>query len=387
LGPLPTTALEDVLLITIATFLVETVRERRSVIWRSPYVLPGILFVVAGAIAVVTAPNQVAGLGLYRAYLLEPMAFGIVLVNVVRTPQRAQLVVAGLAAGGIVAGLANSAVVLRALLNHTYEVTQTPPVIIYSTANAVALYIVPIVAVAGAVGLYARGAAGIGGLAVFVVGVVVTALSFSRGGYIALAAVVAGLAVTHRRRWLLIALAVAGAVGLVLIPPIQHRILIETQNVYGNTVFSRLDLWSAAWRLIEERPLFGAGLSGFQTRSAPFFSHANTAANFIDPHNIVLNFWVETGFLGVVAIAWIFVVGFRISWRGWRHGAPDWRPFHLGVFLALLAVVAHGMVDVPYFKNDLSLEFWTLLAISWAGCQWIGLKSAVEVSQLNSAQA
>jgi len=27
----------------------------------------------------------------------------------------------------------------------------------------------------------------------------------------------------------------------------------------------------------------------------------------------------------------------------------------------------HGLVDVPYFKNDLSLEFWTLIAIAFAG--------------------
>jgi hypothetical protein len=27
----------------------------------------------------------------------------------------------------------------------------------------------------------------------------------------------------------------------------------------------------------------------------------------------------------------------------------------------------HGLVDVPYFKNDLSFEFWVLLAIAWAG--------------------
>jgi hypothetical protein len=25
---------------------------------------------------------------------------------------------------------------------------------------------------------------------------------------------------------------------------------------------------------------------------------------------------------------------------------------------------------VPYFKNDLSLEFWVLLGVSWAGCRW-----------------
>jgi putative inorganic carbon (hco3(-)) transporter len=379
-GFVPTTLLENATLLTIAAFVVETVRDRRQVVWRSPFLIPALLFVVAGAIAVITAPNQVAGLGLYRAYLLEPMAFALVLINVVRTPQRALLVVSGLAAGATAAGLANSIVVLAGLLNHTYDVTQTPPVVIYSTANAVALYVVPIVAVAGSLALHARGPVQLGALAVFIAGVVVTALSFSRGGYLALAAVVAGLALSHRRRWLLLGLAVVGAVGLVLVPPIRHRILIETQNVYGNTVFSRLDLWSAAVKLLKERPLFGAGLSGFQTRSAPFFSHANTTANFIDPHNIVLNFWVETGLLGLIAIIWIFVVGFQVSWRGWSHGALDWRPYQLGVLLALVAVVTHGLVDVPYFKNDLSLEFWTLLAIAWAGTQWSAVRSAQPAS-------
>jgi len=35
-----------------------------------------------------------------------------------------------------------------------------------------------------------------------------------------------------------------------------------------------------------------------------------------------------------------------------------------------VAVVVHGMVDLPYFKNDLSLEFWTLLGLAWAGRLW-----------------
>jgi putative inorganic carbon (hco3(-)) transporter len=350
------------------------VRERRTLFWRSPFLLPALLFLVAGAIAVVTAPNRTAGLGLYRAYLVEPIVFAFVLSNTIRCPRRALIVVGGLALGAAVAGLANSVVVLNGLVQHTYDVTQTPPVVIYSTANAVALFVGPIVAVAGSLALHGKGIERLGGIAFFVICVVVMALSFSRGGYLALAAVVAGLALSHRRRLLLLGLAVLGAVGLVLVPPIRHRILIETQNVYGNTVFSRLDLWTAALKLIRERPIFGAGLSGFQTRSAPYFSHANTTANFIDPHNIVLNFYVETGLLGLIAIIWIFVVGFGASWNGWRRGDEDWRPYHLGVLLALVAVIVHGMVDVPYFKNDLSLEFWTLLAITWAGLQWTNHK-------------
>jgi O-antigen ligase len=362
--------LEDAILASIAVFAWETVRDRLSIDWRNPFLWPALLFVVAGAVAVITAPSFMAALGLYRAYLLEPIAFGLVLANVLRTPLRAMLVAGGLMVGAAVAGLVNSYVVLQGLIHHTYEVTQTPPVVIYSTANAIALYVVPLVAVAGSLALHARHRERLFGAAFVLLGVVITVLSFSRGGYLALAVVVAGLAISHRRRLPLLGLAALAVALLALVPPIRTRVLIETENVYGNTVQSRIDLWTGALKLIEQRPLFGAGLAGFQQRVAPFLTNFHSSATFIDPHNILLNFWVETGLLGVIAIAWVFVVGFQVSLRGWRRGTPGWRPFHLGVLLALAAVVVHGLVDVPYFKNDLSLEFWTLLALSWAGLRW-----------------
>jgi len=263
-------------------------------------------------------------------------------------------------------------VVLTGLVNHTYNVADTPPVVIYSTANAVALYVVPLVAVAGALALHARQPERLFGATFLFIGVLVTLLSFSRGGYLALAAVVVGLALSHRRRWILLAAVVAGAAAIALIEPIRHRVVIETENVVGNTVQSRIDLWTATVKLLEQRPLVGAGLSGFQQRVAPFLHNFHSTALFIDPHNILLNFWVETGLLGVIAIAWIIGAGMWISWRGWLNSGASARPFHLGVLLALVAVIVHGMVDVPYFKNDLSLEFWTLLAITWACRRWSG---------------
>ena len=157
LGFYPSTLLEDAIVVTVLIFLVETFREGMMFEVRSPFLWPALLFAIAGAIAVVTAPSLTAALGLYRAYLLEPMAFALVLANVLRNPQRAMLVAGGLMVGAAVAGLANSYVVLMGLIHQTYDVTQTPPVVIYFTANAVALYVVPLVAVAGALGLHAHG--------------------------------------------------------------------------------------------------------------------------------------------------------------------------------------------------------------------------------------
>ena len=76
--------------------------------------------------------------------------------------------------------------------------------------------------------------------------------------------------------------------------------------------------------------------------------------------------------MGLAAFTWIVVAGLRLCWRAWRSASRDWRPIELGIFLALVAIVVHGLVDVPYWKNDLSTEFWVLLAVGWAGVRWGG---------------
>jgi putative inorganic carbon (HCO3(-)) transporter len=271
---------------------------------------------------------------------------------------------------GIWVGAPNAVVVLQALLAHTYDVTQTPPVVIYTTANALALFLDPLIAMGAVLLLHGQDRYVRVGSAVFLaVALPAMLLSFSRGGYLGMAAVAIGLAITHRRRWLLLGVELAGAAVVVGLPPIFHRISLEFQNVNGTTLFGRagrLELWKDTLLMLREHPIFGAGLSGFAERIAPFWNPTHPE-RFIDPHNILLNFWVEMGLLGVVAFAWLLVVAFRVSSRGWREAAEAWRPIELGVALGLVALVVHGLFDVPYFKNDLSLEFWTLVGLAWAG--------------------
>jgi O-antigen ligase len=388
----PTTLLEHAIGATIIAFAVETWRQPVRLHWRSPFVVPALLFVLAGAISVLAAPSRTSALGLYRAYIIEPIAFALVLANVATTARRALLVLAGFGVAGVIVGAPNAVVVLNALRAHTYDVTQTPPVVIYTTANALALFLGPLIAVAGSLLLYGpdrvvRIASGL----FLLVTVPAMLLSFSRGGYLTVAAVVLGLALSHpRRRWLLAGAAAAGIL-VALIPPVFHRITLEFQNVNGTTFFGRagrIELWTATLKMLREHILFGAGLSGFADRIAPFWN-ATHPERFIDPHNIVLNFWVETGILGAVAFAWIMVVGFSVTWRGWRRAPDEWRSIELGVLLALVAIVVHGLVDVPYFKNDLSLQFWTLIALSWAGARdvsrgRVGSKTAELVRDITS---
>ena len=360
--------LENAILVTVAAFVVESVAGKAVPYWRTAIFVPSILFLVAGAVSIFVAPDHRAALGIYRAYFIEPIAFGLVLVNIITGARQAVWVAGGLALGGVVAGVANSVVVANALQHHAYDVVQTPPVVIYNTANAVALYLVPVIAIAGAVALHwpsrrERWAAA----AAAIVGSLCVLLSFSRGGYLALAVVAVGLAVSHRRRWVLAGIGAVGAVGLMLVPFLRHRVLTEFDfsSSANNTLVGRFHLWSVALQMLRDHPIFGAGLSGFATVLAPYWNPTNID-RFTYPHNIVLNFWSETGLLGLVSFGWILVAGLWVSWRGFRHAAPAWQVIHLGVLLALVAVVVHGLVDVPYWKNDLSFEFWVILSLTLA---------------------
>jgi O-antigen ligase len=371
-GSYPTTLLEISILLTLAAFVVESYRVGSLPAWRSPLTLPAAIFLVAGAIAVIAAPDHRAALGLYRAYLVEPVLLGLAVVSVVRSHRQAWLVLAGLGIGGAVISVSNAAVVVHALRNHSFEVQGTPPVVIYLTANAVALYLVPLVAVAGSLVLHGPGrmirVAALAFLAPLLTGAL---LSFSRGGWMALAMVALGLAVSHRWRWRLLGAMAAGGVAMLSIPVVLKRVTLEFRDTAGNTFTGRagrLELWRDTLKVLRQYPVTGAGMSGFANRVAPFWNPAHTE-RFIDPHNIVLNFWVETGLLGLLAFAWIFAAAVWVCWRGWQRASAGWRPIELGVLLALIAILVHGLVDVPYFKNDLSLEFWILVALGWAGLQ------------------
>ena len=150
-------------------------------------------------------------------------------------------------------------------------------------------------------------------------------------------------------------------------PLIRQRIAYELHPLPGNTLDFRIRIWGQTLRMLSHHLLFGIGLGNYEQAMGPYWQDLTRV---IYPHNIVLNFWATTGLLGLAAFAWLAVRAFMLGWGGWRRHPAPWRPYDLGVILALVAMVVHGIVDVPFFKNDLSLEFWALLGILWAADRW-----------------
>jgi O-antigen ligase len=352
-GPLPTTLLETLILITFGLYVVARWREGgipRPL--RTPFDIPIVLLIVAASISVFLPPDHRAALGLFRAFFIEPVLIFYVAVDLLRGEPYLRRAVVSFAIGSSLLAALNLVAVAQALLHHTFHVGAAPNAV-YGDANYVAMYLEPPVAFAMALLLFDRTPRWrwLGAVWLAITGLALLG-TLSKGAYLAL--IVLGVIVILRlRRWmlpLLVGLAVV-AVFISRVPLVAQRIATSENSLVG-----RFQIYGAAIRSMRDHWLFGWGIGGWD-----YIYRRKTPQPY--PHDIWLTFWVELGLLGVIAFAIIF---FGLLWRGWR-GLPQTEGFYRvalwGVLGALVLWGIHGLADTPYWKNDMAVEFWVLAAI------------------------
>ena len=90
------------------------------------------------------------------------------------------------------------------------------------------------------------------------------------------------------------------------------------------------------------------------------FTVKKSLINFHLPHNLYLTIVSESGIIALFGFLWF--VGLWL-WRGAKQYTITRDPILLGALCAMLVILVHGLVDTPYFKNDLSVLFWMIVVI------------------------
>ncbi len=362
-GPLPTTLLEDLILVTCVLYALTLWRHHGPLPRRTWLDVPVLIFLVAGVIGIFVAPDHRAALGVFRAFLVEPIAIFYVGTAVLRSAADFKALLLANALSASVFSLIVIVTFVRVLAGG-HLIPSFAPGALGINPNAVALYLEPIAAVALGFVLFASNRTS-RWMALAVLAFVLPALActLSRGALLAGAvlAVVAVLSVRDLRlRLVLLGAAVVGALAVSQLPFVATR-LANQLDAHHSTLVLRFAIWSATFKMLKDHFLFGAGISGYQTVMA----HYRTRNLFPEPyaHNIFLTTWSELGLIGLAAFAVIF---FGLLWRAWRSAgsaSAPYRPLLWGIFAAWVVFGVHGLFDSPYWKNDLSLEFWLIAAL------------------------
>ncbi|OQY25956.1 MAG: hypothetical protein B6I34_01020, partial [Anaerolineaceae bacterium 4572_32.1] len=191
-------------------------------------------------------------------------------------------------------------------------------------------------------------------------------LTFSRGAlFVGLPAGLLFLLLLRGRRALWPALAALLVIALALIPFVSAERFAGTFDLSQGTAFFRLKLWQSTINMLAEHPLTGVGLDNFlyAYRTRYVLPEASAELDLSHPHNIVLDFWTRLGLGGVLLLLWLLVAFFRQGiGRYCRLPEGNDRALLLGLLAAMVAALAHGLIDHSFFLVDLAFVFVLILA-------------------------
>jgi len=181
-------------------------------------------------------------------------------------------------------------------------------------------------------------------------------LSLSRGGWVGLlvAAGVYVLAIGSRKLIAgLVVVVVVCCLFVLAVPNLRYRILLPFQG--EKSTVARFSLWQTGWKEIRDNPVLGKGLTGFSSNWYRYNTDPNLD-HYNFPHNVVLNFWVDTGLFGMLSFLWI------CGWVMFKNLRSK-QVYQQGIALFVIALLIHGLIDIPYLKNDLALLFWLVIGL------------------------
>jgi O-antigen ligase len=384
-SPLPFTLLELLILATFfawAVWRVSAVKKEKKTLQRlfkgltGPLFWPLVLFLMSATIAVFVSPDLRAAAGIWKAYFIEPVLFFVVVLDLSIEKRSLSWAVVPL----LFSGLWLSALAIWQAISGTnqfaqYAIAQGRVSSVYTTPNALGLYLGPLVALSlgflfqlfkqKRIELNRFGLAWylIICLLAFIAAII---LSKSRGA--ALGIIVALLAfllmviyplLSNYWQRLLRLVAVFAVVAYFLLNFFVfvgiNNLVTAYQPRSQDSIAARFCIWQATKNILEDRPITGIGLSGFP-KVYPDYATCEKE-NFQYPHNIFLNFWTEIGIVGLLSFLWVV-------YRYWKILSPLIDNFVVvGLLAAMVYIFIHGLVDVPYFKNDLAVEFWVFLTL------------------------
>ncbi|PIZ74495.1 hypothetical protein COY07_00580 [Candidatus Peregrinibacteria bacterium CG_4_10_14_0_2_um_filter_43_11] len=129
----------------------------------------------------------------------------------------------------------------------------------------------------------------------------------------------------------------------------KFKQFLDFENRSSTTV--RFEIYQVTLDLIKTHPFAGIGPGLFQANyqnAAPaVLGQAPMEWNIPHPHNIFFAFWLNAGLLGFLSLIFIHLLVHR------RFTYP---------LVAFWGIILHGFFDTPFWKNDLAMVFWLIVA-------------------------
>lgn len=377
---IPFTFLEAMILFLFVIYFGKNIRKIKEIREQfEGWQWPVIIWLVIATVSMFISPDLRAAAGVWKAYFIEPVLFLILLLILIKDKRDLKIIYAAVFFSVYYLGfyalyqkLTGGGVVSLENLGGEKIIRATG---LFSHPNFLGLFLGPLIVLAFGqiINLEPKKfLSPLNGFILLLLGVGALFFSRSEGAIIGVAAglIFYLLFFKKLRKYVLIGL--AAVVLLVAIYPVPRQYVSEKALLRDLSGQFRLNIWKGAVSLLKTSPILGVGLDGYE-KLIPEYQDKNFIADTGEklfappqpyPHNLFLAVWLELGLAGLIVFVWILIKFFRDGFKKLKERNVYSSRFTVySIMAAMVAVLIHGLVDTPYFKNDLSIIFWLIIGL------------------------
>lgn len=394
----PTTILEiliylSALITLILNFYVKKNRFDFNLVRK--YLIPIALFAAAGIISTIIAPDKTVALGIFKAYIFDPIILFFVMLSNIKNQKDINLITNALICSGVIMSIYAIGQQIAGQITSDGRVLGIYNLWPNASPNYLSLYLAPILILIIAFQITipdrskpARHALqGIAGGALensskitrknitlmydlaFFICVYGLYLTKSRGAAISVIIALFILLIYKYRFmikkiiWLKILIITAAFVGMIMFYQSIKPDFSLSPDDGGRTTSSnniRWEIYKTTGEIMQTKWFGGVGLGNYQHYFTEFTKNRVNFPEYIapyalTPHNLFLTIWVNLGALGIISFIWILISFFVGNFKSKQSS--------MIYMIVIFIVVIYGLIDTTYWKNDLSAFFWLILVM------------------------
>ena len=346
----PVTVLELMIYALFAIWLSYFIIKKKKIV-SSKFYIPAFLILLGVTVSTLFSSDIQVSAGIWKAWFVAPMLFFIVIINSIKTKKHIFNIITIITLSGAVIALISLFYWFSKDLTYDHRLQA-----FYNSPNYLAMFLSPILLLSFYLYSFVKNkVVKILLIADYLLLITVIYLTYSYGAWLGLmaAAFFVLIFLKIKLRYILL---------FFLIVILFFSFQASSYKFQGFLDFSypslgsRLVIWQSSWEIIKDHSLIGIGPGMFQKyyldEQINFEPYPEWAVP--QPHNIFLAFWLQTGLIGLIGLIWLIIVLFK-----------SYRPEILTSILlcVMLYILIHGLIDTTYWKNDLSVIFWLIIAL------------------------
>ena len=132
-----------------------------------------------------------------------------------------------------------------------------------------------------------------------------------------------------------------------------------------SSLSSRVMIWKASALMLKQHVFLGVGPGNFQLTYLSLQKYFPPYLEWAvpQPHNIFLAFWLQTGILGLSGFLLLMLFVIKKLLRIMKNKKDALLAAPLLCFF--IYTLLHGLIDTPFWKNDLSFLFWICVFLTF----------------------